>query len=277
MSQSISFKNRLAAREREVDSLVCVGLDPVIGKLPEGIARTAAGMADFCIEIVRATQDIASSYKPNLPFYLSLGDDGAKALRRVREAIPANIPMVLDCKVNDMGETAKEWASMAFDYLEVDAIVTAPYMGEDALSPYFEREGKGVIVLVKTSNPGSDDLQNLQLANGKQLFMHVAERCNAWDASYPADIGMVVGATYPQQLRQVREQCPDLPILLPGLGAQGGDVAASVDAGVDSHGGVLMCSSSRAILYASNGRDFAEAARAEASRLRDEINHHRSA
>lgn len=277
MPQSTSFKNRLNARERAADSLLCVGLDPVLEKLPEGIARDANGIADFCIEIIRATQDIASCYKPNLPFYLSLGDDGAKTLRRVREAIPADIPMVLDCKVNDMGDTAVQWAAMVFDYIEADAIVTAPYMGEDALAPYFNYAGKGVIVLVKTSNPGSDDLQNLELANGKPLFMHVAERCNAWEATYPADIGMVVGATYPAQLAQVRAACPELAILLPGLGAQGGDVQASVTAGIDAQGGSLMCSSSRSILYASSGADFAEAARAEALRLRDEINLHRGA
>lgn len=276
MSQSTNFQTRLNARERDADSLLCVGLDPVLEKLPEGIARTADGMADFCIEIIRATQDIASSYKPNLPFYLSLGDDGTKALRRVRETIPADIPMVLDCKVNDMGETAKQWARMAFDYFEADAVVTAPYMGEDALAPYFEREGKGVIVIVKTSNPGSDDLQNLELANGKTLFMHVADRCQSWQESYPADIGMVVGATYPNQLAEVRQHCPELAILLPGLGAQGGDVAASVKAGMDAQGGSLMCSSSRSILFASSGPDFAEAARAEATRLRDEINLHRA-
>ncbi len=275
MSQPSSFHTRLRARERSANSLVCVGLDPVPAKLPAGFAATANGVADFCIEIVRATQDIASCYKPNLPFYLSLGDEGARALRRVREAIPSDIPVLLDCKVNDMGETALAWARVAFDYLEVDAIVTAPYMGEDALAPYFAREGKGVIVLVKTSNPGSDDFQNLQLADGTPLYLHVADRCRAWESAYPADIGMVVGATYPAQLAQVRQRCPDQVILLPGLGAQGGDVAASVRAGVDAEGGSLLCSASRSIMYASSGSDFAEAAHAEARRMRDEINTHR--
>jgi orotidine-5'-phosphate decarboxylase len=275
MPQPSTFHTRLRARERQADSLVCVGLDPVPARLPAGFAATADGVADFCIEIIRATQDIASCYKPNLPFYLSLGDEGAKALRRVRDAIPADIPVVLDCKVNDMGETALAWAQVAFDYLQVDAVVTAPYMGEDALAPYFAREGKGVIVLVKTSNPGSDDFQNLQLANGTPLYLHVADRCKAWQDTYPADIGMVVGATYPEQLAHVRQRCPDQVILLPGLGAQGGDVAASVRAGIDSQGGSLLCSASRSILYASKGADFAEAAHAEAKRMRDEINAHR--
>lgn len=275
MPTTESFQTRLTAREQDADSLLCVGLDPVMEKLPAGIPATADGVADFCIEIVRATQDVASCFKPNLPFYLSLGEDGLRALRRVREAIPASIPMVLDCKVNDLGDTAQAWARMAFDYLEVDAVVVAPYMGEDALAPYFERDGKGVIVLVKTSNPGSGDLQDLQLASGQPLYLHVAERCREWEDTYPADIGMVVGATYPEQLAGVREICPDQVILLPGLGAQGGDVASSVKAGMNASGGSLLCSSSRGILYASNGTDFAEAAREQAQLLRDEINLHR--
>lgn len=275
MTASNSFHKRLTSRERDANSLLCVGLDPVIGKMPAGIPATAAGVADFCIEIINATKDLVSSYKPNLPFYLSLGDDGLRALRRVREAIPADIPMILDCKVNDLGDTAKAWVQTAFDYIEADAIVVAPYMGEDALAPYFNREGKGVIVLVKTSNPGSGDLQDVTLENGQPLYMHVAERCREWNQGYPADIGMVVGATWPAQLQAVRDLCPNQAILLPGLGAQGGDVQASVQAGTDAHGGSLMCSSSRGILYASSGTDFAEAARTQAQSLRDEINKHR--
>lgn len=275
MTVTTSFHHRLTARERDVDSLLCVGLDPVIGKLPEGVPATADGVADFCIEIIEATKDLVSSYKPNLPFYLNLGADGAKVLRRVREAIPTEIPMILDCKVNDLGDTAKAWVETAFDYIEADAIVVAPYMGEDALAPYFSRAGKGVIVLVKTSNPGSGDLQDLTLEYGTPLYMHVAERCLEWNQTWPADVGMVVGATYPEQLQSVRALCPDQVILLPGLGAQGGDVEASVQAGMDKGGGSLLCSSSRGILYASSGKDFAEAARTQAQTLRDEINLYR--
>ena len=275
MTANNSFHKRLTSREREANSLLCVGLDPVIDKLPEGIPSTADGIADFCIQIIEATKDLVSSYKPNLPFFLSLGEDGAKTLRRVREAIPADIPMILDCKVNDLGDTARAWVETAFDYIEADAIVVAPYMGEDALAPYFNQDGKGVIVLVKTSNPGSGDLQDLPLENGQPLFMHVAERCREWNTTYPADIGMVVGATWPAQLQAVRDLCPNQVILLPGLGAQGGDVEASVRAGVDVQGGSLLCSSSRGILYASAGTDFADAARTQALALRDEINMYR--
>lgn len=275
MTVTNSFHKLLATREREADSLLCIGLDPVIEKLPDGFAPDARGVANFCIEIVNATKDLVSSFKPNLPFFLSLGAEGLDTLRQVREAIPADIPMILDCKVNDLGDTARAWVKTAFDYIETDAIVVAPYMGEDALAPYFNSAGKGVIVLVKTSNPGSGDLQDLVLENGLPLYMHVADRCRTWNSTYPADIGMVVGATWPDQLRAVRELCPNQVILLPGLGAQGGDVEASVQAGVDAQGGSLLCSSSRGILYASSGKDFAEAARTQAVKLRDQINLHR--
>ena len=275
MSSPASFQATLNSREQSANSLLCVGLDPVLEKMPEGIEATPEGVVAFCTEIIRATQDLVSSYKPNLPFYLSLGSEGLTVLRKVREAIPADIPMVLDCKVNDLGDTAEAWARMAFDYLEADAVVVAPYMGEDALAPYFNRPGKGVIVLTKTSNPGSGDLQDAVMADSRPLYMHVAERSQHWNGEYPADIGMVVGATYPDQLATIRKACPDLPILLPGLGAQGGDVEGSVRSGADSNGGSLMCSSSRGILFASNGTDFAEAARKEAMKLRDAINEHR--
>lgn len=276
MSNPASFQSILNTREQSANSLLCVGLDPVLEKLPAGFDATPDGVVAFCTEIIRATQDLVSSYKPNLPFYLSLGPEGLSVLRKIREAIPTEIPMVLDCKVNDLGDTAEAWARMAFDYLEADTVVVAPYMGEDALAPYFNRAGKGVIVLTKTSNPGSGDLQDAVMADGRPLYMHVAERCLHWNGEYPADIGMVVGATYPEQLATIRETCPGLPILLPGLGAQGGDVAGSVRAGADSGGGSLMCSSSRGILFASNGADFAEAARKEAIKLRDAINEHRA-
>ncbi len=275
MSATTSRSTTLSHRMADANSLLCVGLDPVLDRLPAGFAATADGVADFCIELVNATKDVAACYKPNLPFYLGLGDDGLKALRRVRNAIPGDIPVLLDCKVNDLGETAAAWARMAFDDLGMDGVVVNPYMGEDAMSIYFNYGGKGVIVLVKTSNPGSGDYQDLVLASGEALFMHVAGQCRRYQDTYPADIGMVVGATWPEQLAAIREKCPDQVILLPGLGAQGGDVQASVRAGVDAEGGKLLCSASRSIMFASSESDFADAARAEALRLRDEINLYR--
>lgn len=275
MAESKTFDTKLNARIEAVDSLLCIGLDPVLERLPEGIRRDAEGVTDFCIELIQATHETVACYKPNLPFYLSLEDGGAKALRKIIEAVPADIPVVLDCKVNDLGDTAKAWARTAFEYLNADAIVVNPYMGKDAVEPYLVYGDKGVIVLVKTSNPGSGDFQDLTLQSGEPLYMNVAENCKAWHADYPASVGMVVGATYPEQLAAVRDRCPEQVILLPGLGAQGGDVQASVQAGVDANGRGLLCSSSRGIMFASNGRDFAEAARREAEALRDHINQYR--
>ncbi|MCO5217530.1 MAG: orotidine-5'-phosphate decarboxylase [Thermomicrobiales bacterium] len=269
------FRKLLTDRESAVDSLLCVGLDPVMEKLPAPFPRTIAGVGDYLVALIEATNDLVSSYKPNLPFYLAFGDEGTKVLRRVREAVPADIPMVLDCKVNDMGDTARAWAKTVFNYIGADAVVVNPYMGEDALTPYFAYGDKGVIALVKTSNPGSGDVQDLPLENGTPLYMHIAAKTNAWNQRHPADIGMVVGANHADKLSAIRALCPSSFILLPGLGAQGGDVQASVSAGVDANGGALLCSSSRSIMYASSGTDFAEAARAEAQRLRDEINLYR--
>ena len=277
MSTTPSFRARLDARIAASNSLVCVGLDPVPEKLPEGFGRTTEDVVTFCTALVDATHEYAAAYKPNLAFYMALGLDGLDALKRVIDAIPDDIPVILDGKLNDMGETARAYARAVFDVLDVDALTVAPYLGEDGLEPYLSREGRGVIVLVKTSNPGSGDLQDLELASGDPLYLHVAGRCRTWHEAYPAEVGMVVGATYPDQLAAVRQRCPDQVILLPGLGAQGGDTAASVRAGIDKNGAGLLCSASRSIMYADSGTGFAKAAADAARALRDEINAYRNA
>lgn len=277
MAADRSFQDILDARIDAANSLLCVGLDPVAGKMPQGFDGSPESVASFCKEIIDATEDFAAAYKPNLAFFMALGTRGLETLQIVREAIPAAIPVILDGKLNDMGETAKAYSSAVFDLLGFDALTVAPYLGEDALAPYLEKGNKGVIVLCKTSNPGSGDLQDLQLASGELLHLHLADRCRDWDRRYPANVGMVVGATYPAQLAEVRRRCPDQIILLPGLGAQGGDTAASVRAGATGSGGRLLCSASRSIMYADVGADFAVAARDAAGRLRDEINAYRKA
>jgi orotidine-5'-phosphate decarboxylase len=277
MSTTVSFADKLDARITSTDSLVCVGLDPVASKLPDGFDGSVESVVEFCVALVEATIDYAAAFKPNLAFYMALGLDGLDALQQVHAAIPDDIPVILDGKLNDLGETARAYAKAVFDVMEFDALTVAPYLGEDALEPYLSRPGKGIIVLAKTSNPGSGDLQDLELASGGPLYLHVAERCREWDAAYPADVGMVVGATYPDQLAAVRDRCPDQVILLPGLGAQGGDTAASVRAGVTRDGGGLLCSASRSIMYADHGTGFAEAAARAARDLRDEINAYRDA
>lgn len=277
MTSGRSFQDKLDARIEAADSLLCVGLDPVPEKMPDSFDRSPESVLAFCTAIIDATHDLAATYKPNLAFFMALGVRGLEILEAVRKAIPADIPVMLDGKLNDMGETAKAYSKAVFDVLGFDALTVAPYLGEDALGPYLNAEGKGVIVLCKTSNPGSGDLQDLTQASGDPLYLHIADRCRTWDQHYPANVGMVVGATYPEQLAEIRRRCPEQVILLPGLGAQGGNIAASVRAGVDANGSRLLCSSSRSIMYADSGEGFADAARAEANRLRDEINRYRNA
>lgn len=277
MPTPVSFQEKVDARIASANTLVCVGLDPVQDKLPAGFDRSVDSVVSFCKEIVAATQDHAAAFKPNLAFFLALGTDGLTALQQVRDEIPQEIPVILDGKLNDMGETSRAYAKAVFEIMGFDALTVAPYLGEDALEPYLSQAGKGIIVLCKTSNPGSGDLQDLALESGLPLYMHVANRCREWESAYPSNVGLVVGATYPEQLAAVRERCPDQIILLPGLGAQGGDAAASVRAGVSSNGGGLLCSASRSIMYADSSDGFAEAAHTAARNLRDEINAHRNA
>jgi orotidine-5'-phosphate decarboxylase len=272
MTRDRTFHDRITTRIAEIDSLLCVGLDPVAGRLPDGFDGSIPSIVRFCREIIDATSELAAAYKPNLGFFMALGADGLLALDEVRRAIPEEIPVILDGKLNDMGETARAYSEGVFDVLGFDALTVNPYLGEDAMVPYLQKEGIGVIVLCKTSNPGSGDFQDLRLQSGEPLYLHVADRCREWDNAYPASVGMVVGATYPEQLAEVRRRCPDQVILLPGVGAQGGDTAASVRAGTTARGDGLLCSASRAIMYAADSADFAQAARAAAQHLRDDIN-----
>ncbi len=268
-----TFDERLSARARSVDSLLCVGLDPARGRMPDGIPDSAAGAVELCSRVIDATADLAVAYKPNLAFFLAWGREGLDALYRVRERIPAGVPVVLDCKVGDVDSTSAAYATSWFDELDVDAITVHPYLGEDALAPFMQYAGKGVIVLAKTSNPGSGDLQDRTLAgSGTPVYRYIARRAAAWNETYPATIGLVVGATYPDQLREVRQEAPTLPILMPGLGAQGGDLDASLSAAMRPDGAGVLCSVSRGIMYASSGDDVATAVRAAASGFRDRIN-----
>ena len=271
-----TFAQRLRARTESSDSLVCVGLDPTLGALPSGIEHAPSGVAAFCRDLIAATADVAAAFKPNLGFFIGLGRSGLDVLWDVRQAIPADVPVILDCKVGDIGSTAAAYAHGWLEEFDFDAITVNPFLGEDSVAPFLTDPAKGVFLLCKTSNPGSGDVQDLALDPGGQpLYLHLAEAFRTWDTRHAATIGLVVGATWPEQLAAVRTRCPDQPILLPGLGAQGGDIAAAVSAGTDMYGHSLLCSASRSIMYASNGPDFAEAARSAAVSLRDEINAHR--
>ncbi|MCC6703780.1 MAG: orotidine-5'-phosphate decarboxylase [Thermomicrobiales bacterium] len=271
-----SFADQVRSAADRANSLVCVGLDPDLSKFPDSLSHLPPGerIAAFNKSIIEATADLVCCYKPNLAFYAAHGIAGLEALLATRDAVPAGVPVLLDCKVGDIGSTAAAYARAFFDEWDFDGITVNPYLGEDSLAPFLGYEGKGVIIVCKTSNPGGGDFQDLTVGDAT-LFETVAGRAVEWSAKYPASIGLVVGATWPEQLARVRAIAPDLPILLPGVGAQSGDVAAALRAGLDVRGGGLLVSSSRGIIYASNGPDFAEAARTAAITLRDSINEYR--
>jgi orotidine-5'-phosphate decarboxylase len=271
-----SFREQLKAAARRNGSLVCVGLDPDMSRFPASLAALAPKQAivRFNRAIIEATKDLVCAYKPNLAFYAAYGVPGLEALIETKKMIPSGIPVILDCKVADMANTSSAYARGYFDTWNFDAITVNPYLGEDALEPFLSNAGKGVIILSKTSNPGSGDLQDLYVETGEgrePLYLNVARRAAVWNDRYPADVGLVVGATYPDQLKRVRKVCPTLPILLPGVGEQAGEVETSVKAGVDADGGSLMVSSSRGILYTSDGEDFAECARDAALALQEQV------
>ncbi len=272
-----SFSVKLQCATKRADSLVCVGLDPDVAKLPVHLRELDAreAIVRFNAAIVEATRDVVCAYKPNLGFYVAYGVAGIEALVETRRMIPAEIPVVLDCKVGDMDNTAARYARGYFDEWGFDAVTVNGYMGEDSLAPFFAYGDRGVLVLAKTSNPGSGDLQDVTVCEGgeeRSVYLTMVERAERWNAKYPATVGLVVGATYLAQLAEIRARGPELPILLPGVGAQAGDVAASVAAGVDGRGEGLMVSSSRGVIYAGSGEDYAEQAREAAIRLRDEVN-----
>ena len=263
-----NFTHKLHSASETNQSLLCVGLDPDPRLMP------IEDIVEFNRAIIDATHDLVCCYKPNLAFYEAFGPPGLEALRRALEHIPDDIPVIGDAKRGDIGNTARAYAAALFDYYGFDAVTANPYMGGDTLAPFLDYADRGVFVVCRTSNPGSGDFQSLAVTrdNGEQwpLYMEVAARCSDWNTS--GNIGLVVGATYPEELREVRALCPDLPILLPGIGAQGGDLSASVVNGLDSRGGGLVITSSRQVLYASRGNDFAQRARETALELRDRIN-----
>jgi len=276
-----TFAARLEASSRQRQSLLCVGLDPMPDRLPVGVGTGAAGAAAFCTAVVEATLDVAYTYKLNLGFYLAFGRAGIDALARVREAIPADVPAILDCKVGDVDSTAAAYAAGWFDAFGFDALTVNPYLGEDSLVPFLSYADRGVFVLCKTSNAGSGDFQDLTVVTQGEKPATVAEtvarRAAEWQKRYPATVGLVVGATYPAQLATIRGLCPTQPILLPGVGAQGGDLDAAVRAGIDRDGGGLLASASRSIIFASSGADFADAARSAAIATRHALNEARAA
>jgi orotidine-5'-phosphate decarboxylase len=253
------------------DSLVCVGLDPEIERFPPHVAESASPIFQFNKAIIDATADLVCAYKPQFAHYATY--EAEDQLERTIDYIHRNypgIPVILDSKRGDVGNTAERYALEAFERYHADAVTVSPYLGGDALEPFLKYADKGVIILCRTSNPGARDLQDAEVG-GRRLFHVVADlAANRWNSR--GNCLLVVGATYPRELAEVREIVGDMPLLVPGVGAQGGDVAQVVQNGQTAAGTGLIISSSRGILYASAGGDFATAARAAAQKLRDQIN-----
>ena len=271
--RTLTFREKLLAAARANDSLLCVGLDVVLASLPAPLPRAPESIVAFNRSIVEATADLVCAYKPNLAFYEALGLPGLEALARTLEAIPEHIPVIADAKRGDVGHTAQAYARALFETFGFDAATVSPYLGRDALQPFLDYADRGVFVLCRTSNPGARDLQDLDVG-GKPLYEIVAERVLEWDRH--GNAGLVVGATYPDEVARVRKLAPEMPLLVPGVGAQAGDVRAATRAAVDARGELAIVSSSRQVIYASGGADFAEAARRAALALRNEINQARS-
>ena len=272
----MNFIDKLHAAWSSNDSLLCVGLDPDVGRFPAHLQGRPDGIVEFCKAIIDATADLACAFKPQIAYFAALGaEDQLEAIcRYLRERYP-HIPLILDAKRGDIGATARQYAREAFDRYGADAVTVNPYMGFDSVEPYMEWADRGVIVLCRTSNAGGSDLQFLDVG-GQPLYQHVARLvAEKWNRN--GQCALVVGATFPEELAQVRAIVGDMPLLVPGIGAQGGDIAATVSAGRTAGGAGMMINSSRAILYAQPqaGEDFAQAARRVALETRDAINQYR--
>jgi orotidine-5'-phosphate decarboxylase len=257
------------------DSLVCVGLDPEIERFPAHIAAQASPIFQFNKAIIDATADLVCAYKPQFAHYAAYEaeDQLERTIEYIHRSYPG-VPVILDSKRGDVGNTAERYAIEAFERYGADAVTVNPYLGGDSLEPFLKYQDKGVIILCRTSNPGAGDLQDLEVG-GRRLFHVVADlAARRWNSR--GNCLLVVGATYPRELAEVREIVGNMPLLVPGVGAQGGDVAQAVQNGQTATGGGLIISSSRGILYASSGEDFASAARAATQKLRDQINSSRA-
>lgn len=272
----MTFLEKLQLAERRNASMLCVGLDPEPAKFPAGMRGDAARIFDFCAAIVDATADLAIAFKPQIAYFAANRAEAQleRLMAHIRQAAP-HVPVILDAKRGDIGATAEQYAIEVFERYGADAVTLSPFMGFDSIEPYLRRQGKGAFLLCRTSNKGGDDLQTRRLADlagQPQLYEHVAAQAQGvWNIN--GQLGLVVGATYPAEIERVRALAPTLPLLIPGVGAQGGDAQATVRAGwrgnAQTTRAPIVVNSSRAILYASGEANFAQAARGEAVKTRD--------
>ena len=273
-SRSNTFNQQLQSAWASQGSMLCVGFDPDPKRLPLGLQGEPEGIYTFCREIADATADLVCAFKPQFAYFASQRAEAQleKLIKHLKDKYP-HIPVILDSKRGDIGSTADHYALEAFDRYGADAVTVNPYMGFDTIEPYLKHAGKGVIVLCRTSNPGGSDLQFLNVApNGEPLYLHVAKlAAQQWNST--GQISLVVGATFPEEIAKVRAIVGEMPLLIPGIGAQGGDIDATVSAGkvAGKPGTGMIINSSRAILYASSGPDFAQAARTVAMSTRDAL------
>jgi orotidine-5'-phosphate decarboxylase len=261
------FVEKLLNASRKNKSWLCIGLDPDPELMPP------MNVSQFNKSVIEATFDLVCAYKPNLAFYEALGTEGFTILEKTIGHIPDDIPVIADAKRGDIGNTARAYARALFSVLGFDAATVNPYLGFDSIEPFITYQDKGVFILCRTSNKGSADFQDLH-TNGLTLYEAVAQKAKAWNTY--GNIGLVVGATYPEQLNRVRSICPEMPLLIPGIGTQGGDLASAVSYGVDDQGEKAVINVSRQVLYASKGKDFAQTARNVAEKIRNQINDYRN-
>jgi orotidine-5'-phosphate decarboxylase len=267
----MTFTERLHRRWTDADTLLCIGLDPDPSRFPAHLRDRDDAILAFCTAIADATAEFACAFKPQIAYFAAqrAEDQLEELIAHLRRAHP-QVPVILDAKRGDIGATAEQYAREAFERYRADAVTLSPFMGFDSVQPFLAYPGRGAFLLCRTSNPGGDDLQMLDLG-GEKLFERVARlAAGAWNGT--GQLGLVVGATYPAELARVRALVGDLPLLVPGVGAQGGDIDATVQAGQTAAGSGLAINSARAILYAGHGEDFAQAARAAARATRDAIN-----
>ena len=272
---SATFTDKLAGAERRHGSLLCVGLDPDPAKFPGAWQHDASRIFDFCATIVDATKDLVIAFKPQIAYFAAqrAEEQLERLMAHIRRVAP-EVPVILDAKRGDIGATAEQYAREAFERYQADAVTLSPFMGFDSIEPYMAYPGKGLILLCRTSNLGGSDLQAQRLDSGDLLYERIA-RLAQGEWNHNGQLGLVVGATFPGEIARVRELAPTLPLLIPGIGAQGGDAEASVRAGWrgthERTTGPIIVNSSRAVLYASRGNEFAAAARRAATAARDQL------